>query len=98
MMRVSLLMLLGFAVSHGAVASPRFEADVLPVLYRHCFSCHSEKQAKPKGGLRFDSAAGLVDAAVISPGKPDESELLQRVSGRVAPCLLALHQCFPNGQ
>ena len=80
MMRVSLLMLLGFAVSHGAVASPRFEADVLPVLYRHCFSCHSEKQAKPKGGLRFDSAAGLVDAAVISPGKPDESELLQRVS------------------
>ena len=73
-------MLLGFAVSHGAVASPQFEADVLPVLYRHCFSCHSEKQAKPKGGLRFDSAAGLVDAAVITPGKPDESELLQRVS------------------
>jgi hypothetical protein len=73
-------MLLCFAVSGRAVASPRFEADVLPVLYRHCFSCHSEKQAKPKGGLRFDSAAGLVDAAVITPGKPDESELLQRVS------------------
>jgi hypothetical protein len=73
-------MLLGFAVSRGAVASPRFEADVLPVLYRHCFSCHSEKQAKPKGGLRFDSAEGLAEAAVIAPGKPDESELLQRVS------------------
>jgi hypothetical protein len=79
-MRLSLFMLLGFAVSRGADATPHFEADVLPVLYRHCFSCHSEKQAKPKGGLRFDSAEGLAQAAVIAPGKPDESELLQRVS------------------
>jgi len=79
-MRLSLFMLLGFAVSRGAVATPRFEADVLPVLYRHCFSCHSEKQAKPKGGLRLDSAEGLADAGVVTPGKPDESELLQRVS------------------
>ncbi len=79
-MRLPLLLLLGVAVSRGAVATPQFEADVLPVLYRHCFSCHSEKQAKPKGGLRLDSAEGLVDAGVIAPGKPDESELLQRVS------------------
>ncbi len=73
-------MLLGVAVSLTAGATPQFEADVLPVLYRHCFSCHSEKQAKPKAGLRLDSAAGLVDGGVIAPGKPDESELLQRVS------------------
>ncbi len=79
-MRLPLLLLLGVAVSRGAVATPQFEADVLPVLYRHCFSCHSEKQAKPKGGLRLDSAEGLVDAGVIAPGKPDESELLKRVS------------------
>lgn len=73
-------MLLGVAVAHGAAAPPQFEADVLPVLYRHCFSCHSEKQAKPKGGLRLDSAAGIADAAVLTPGNPDESELLHRVS------------------
>ncbi len=79
-MRLPLLMLLGVAVSLTAGATPQFEADVLPVLYRHCFSCHSEKQAKPKAGLRLDSAAGLVDGGVIAPGKPDESELLQRVS------------------
>jgi hypothetical protein len=73
-------LLIALAAPLGAAEVPRFEADVLPVLYRHCFSCHSEKQAKPKGGLRFDSAEGLAHAAVIAPGKPDESELLQRVS------------------
>ncbi len=74
------ILLIGLATSLGAAEVPRFEADVLPVLYRHCFSCHSEKQAKPKGGLRFDSAEGLADAAVVAPGKPEESELLRRVS------------------
>ena len=74
------ILLIALAAPLGAAEVPRFAADVLPVLYRHCFSCHSEKQAKPKGGLRFDSAEGLAHAAVIAPGKPDESELLQRVS------------------
>lgn len=74
------LVVLGLAMGRAAAAPPRFEADVLPVLYRHCFSCHSEKQAKPKAGLRLDSAAAIDEAGVIVPGKPDASELLKRVS------------------
>ncbi|MBL9210739.1 MAG: DUF1549 domain-containing protein [Opitutaceae bacterium] len=79
-MRSTLLLLFSLTASLGAAATPRFEADVLPVLYRHCFSCHSEKQAKPKGGLRLDSAAAIEEAGVVVPGKPDASELLKRVS------------------
>ena len=63
-----------------AADSPDFERDILPVLYHHCFACHSEKQAKPKGGLRLDSAEAIRAGDVLIPGKPDESELLKRVS------------------
>lgn len=61
-----------------AESVPDFEREVLPVLYHHCFSCHSEKQAKPKGGLRLDSAEAMQKSEVIVAGKPEESELLKR--------------------
>lgn len=63
-----------------AADSPRFEKDILPVFYHHCFACHSEKQAKPKGKLRLDTAEGIRGSDVIVAGKPEESELLKRVS------------------
>lgn len=63
-----------------AADSPRFEKDILPVFYHHCFACHSQKQAKPKGKLRLDSAEAIRGSDVIVAGKPDESELLKRVS------------------
>ncbi len=63
-----------------AAEAPRFERDILPVLYHHCFACHSEKQAKPKGKLRLDSAEAIRASGVIAPGRPDESELLKRVA------------------
>jgi len=62
-----------------AADSPRFEKDILPVLYHHCFACHSEKQPKPKGKLRLDTAEGIRGSDIIVAGKPDESELLKRV-------------------
>ena len=64
----------------AAADSPRFEKDILPIYYQHCFGCHSEKQAKPKGKLRLDTAEGIRGSDVIVAGKPDESELLKRVS------------------
>jgi hypothetical protein len=64
----------------NAADSPQFEKDILPVLYHHCFACHSEKQAEAKGNLRLDTAAGILGSPAIVPGKPDESELLTRVS------------------
>ena len=62
-----------------AAESPRFEKDILPIFYHHCFGCHSEKQAKPKGKLRLDAAEGIFGNKVIVVGKPDDSELMKRV-------------------
>jgi len=59
-----------------------FSQDVLPVLQRACFECHGSDVAK--AGLRLDKKTGALKGsehgAVIVPGKPEESELLRRVS------------------
>ena len=64
----------------AAADAPLFERDILPILYHHCFPCHSQKQAQPKGDLLLDSAAGIRSGAGILPGQPEESELFKRVS------------------
>ncbi len=63
-----------------AQAAPAFERDILPLLYARCFACHSGKKDEPAAGMRLDTAAAIRDAGVVVPGKPDESELLVRVS------------------
>ncbi|QDU31661.1 Planctomycete cytochrome C [Anatilimnocola aggregata] len=64
----------------GAAESPDFERQILPLLYNRCFSCHSEKVAKPKAELRLDSAEGIRQSGVLNTASPDKSELLIRVS------------------
>lgn len=71
-------------------AKVNFEKDVYPFLEKSCVSCHKApytkegrtRPTKPKAGLRFDSAFGLVkgsdDNAVIVPGDPEKSSILQR--------------------
>jgi len=49
-----------------AVDSPDFERDILPLLHQRCFSCHSEKKEKPKGGLRLDSAEEIRESGVMA--------------------------------
>ncbi len=61
-----------------AASAPDFEREVIPILYNHCWSCHSEKQAK--AGLRLDSVHGIRTGDVLEPGHPEDSELFARVS------------------
>jgi hypothetical protein len=68
------------AAAAASPASPDFERQILPLLYSRCFSCHSEKVAEPKADLRLDSAEAILESGAIVPGKPDESEVLRRVS------------------
>jgi hypothetical protein len=70
----------GAAESPALSTSPDFERQILPLLYGRCFSCHSEKVAEPKAELRLDSAESILESGAITTGKPDESELLRRVS------------------
>jgi len=91
----SLTMLLGclgiwvFACFGAFAASPTgdqiefFEGKIRPVLVDHCYSCHSDKAEKVKGGLKLDTAEatlkGGTSGQVIVPGDPDASLLIKAV-------------------
>ena len=78
---IGLLLSAGAALLHADDRS--FHDRVAPVLRRHCLRCHQGN--KPKGGLDLATAKGLFAGAdsnpVVVPGKPDESRLIEVVSG-----------------
>ena len=64
----------GLPLQEGA---DHFRTEVAPILEAHCLSCHDEGTAK--GGVTF-TADALPDG-IVEPGHPDESLLLELVSG-----------------
>jgi mono/diheme cytochrome c family protein len=64
----------------GAAAA-FFETRIRPLLADNCFKCHTGN--KPKGKLRLDSRAGLLQGGergpALVPGRPDQSLLLRAV-------------------
>ena len=60
-----------------------FGREVRPLLSDRCFACHGPNEEKRKVKLRFDTKDGLFqtrkDGALIVPGKPEESLLLERL-------------------
>ena len=60
-----------------------FEQQIVPILKRRCYECHSHESGKAKGGLVLDSRLGWEqggsEGAAIVPGKPDESLLMEAV-------------------
>ena len=61
-----------------------FAREVRPILSDNCFACHGPDDRARKANLRLDTREGAFaklesDALAIVPGKPDESELIQRI-------------------
>ena len=60
-----------------------FRESVEPLLRRRCYECHSHAAGKIRGGLTLDSRSGWQTGGesgpAITPGKPDESLLIQAV-------------------
>ena len=58
-----------------------FEAQVRPILVKHCLECHGVK--KQEGGLRLDSKASLLAGAesgkIVVSGRPDRSRLIEAI-------------------
>jgi mono/diheme cytochrome c family protein len=57
-----------------------FEQRIRPIFADRCYSCHSARASKLKGGLRLDSAEALrrggASGPAIEPGDPDRSRLV----------------------
>ncbi|MBX3411732.1 MAG: PSD1 domain-containing protein [Pirellulales bacterium] len=69
----------------GAAPPVDYLRDVRPILARNCFNCHGPDDGSRQAGLRLDDAehAGAElpsGERAIVPGKPDESELLARIT------------------
>jgi mono/diheme cytochrome c family protein len=79
------LLALAFAVlpAEPAGEGVDYATRVKPLLQQHCVACHGE--AKPRGGLRLDTAAaarkGGRGGPAVVPGKSGESPLLLAVLG-----------------
>ena len=61
-----------------------FKKDILPILEKKCFECHSSQKKKPKGKLRVDSLEHILkggkNSSFIVPGKPEKSLFYTSIS------------------
>jgi len=80
---LGLSLTLGLAAG-SARAEVDYSRDVRPILSKHCFACHGPDEGKREADLRLDRAADAYadrgGYAVVVSGRPQDSELLRRVT------------------
>lgn len=63
-----------------------FETNIRPLLFKHCYECHSHERGESEGELFLDSAEAMrkggTQGAMLVPGKPEQSLLMRVVSYR----------------
>lgn len=71
-------------VNPPAPAKVDFETQVLPLLRRSCFECHSGELKKPKGGIRLDDLESIREKSktdsLVFPHKPERSTLYRSLN------------------
>src|SRR5215207_10182538 len=84
-LRLALIAVASVATA-GAAESVDFSRHVLPILSDACFRCHGPDPASREAKLRLDQREGLFrtrdDITVVTPGKPEMSELILRISSK----------------
>lgn len=85
-LRTAAVFAIGLGIFCAAGAEPAktgklsFERQIRPVLSKRCFACHGPDEAKREGDLRLDQRDGLLNPDIVTPGKPESSELYLRLT------------------
>ncbi len=56
-----------------------FNRDIRPILSERCFTCHGPDAGSREADLRLDQREAVIEASVIVPGEPDDSEVWARM-------------------
>lgn len=80
---------LAFFLAHDLIAAGvDFNREIRPILAANCFACHGPDAAERKADLRLDTKEGLLGGTALVAGKPDESELVRRVTSSDAEAVM----------
>ncbi|MDZ4859122.1 MAG: PSD1 and planctomycete cytochrome C domain-containing protein [Candidatus Hydrogenedentes bacterium] len=86
-LRVRLIagLLTGFGFGQASADDPiSYDRQIRPILSKNCFACHGPDAEARKADLRLDVHGAAISVhdghAAIVPGKPDESDLVHRIT------------------
>ena len=77
---ISLLVILMTAAARAAEPALNFNRDIRPILSENCFHCHGADAAQRQAELRLDVRESAIEMEALSPGRADESSLVERIS------------------
>ncbi len=65
-----------------------FNRDIRPILSDNCFLCHGPAASTRAAELRLDKREPAIASSAIKPGKPDQSELVERIFSNDADSIM----------